>query len=239
MQQLRAQGLNVSEATCPLVHHAHHALRRLVDESYHPVIIGKKDHVEVRGLTEDLAECDIVLNEQDIQVLAGRPRFGVVAQTTQPIDKVHYLVGLIRQRFPASAVRFEDTVCQPTKLRQWAAVQLAQHSDVVVVVGGANSNNTRELVATCSRGCRRVYHIQSSGELRPEWFEGAEVVGVTAGTSTPDVTIDAVEAWLRQLDAARARSFRSVSSGEQQPADEAVLHNQKTPASRRSPALVG
>jgi 4-hydroxy-3-methylbut-2-en-1-yl diphosphate reductase len=199
LQDLRSRGLRISEATCPLVHHAHHALQRLVQEQYHPVIIGKRDHVEVRGMTEDLAEFDVVLTESDVATLAGHPRMGVVAQTTQPIGKVHQLVDLIRQRFPHSEVRFEDTVCQPTKQRQSSAIEIAKLADVVVVVGGAHSNNTQELVSTCGRFCRRVHHVQTTADLRPEWFQDAEVVGLTAGTSTPDSTIEQVEQWLRAL----------------------------------------
>jgi 4-hydroxy-3-methylbut-2-enyl diphosphate reductase len=196
MGQLRAQGLNVLEATCPLVHHAHRVVQRLVHENYHPVIIGKRDHVEVRGMTEDLLEFDVVLTEEDIAGLTERPRFGVAAQTTQPITKVLHLIELLRRRFPHSEVRFEDTVCQPTKQRQAAAFELGEQCDVVVVVGGANSNNTRELVETCRRACERVYHVQSAADLDPAWIAAAEVVGITAGTSTPDGTIDEVERWL-------------------------------------------
>lgn len=188
----RERGLHVLEATCPLVHVAHRAVQALVREGFHPVIIGKRDHVEVRGLTEDLTECDIVLTEADVAALRERPRFGLAAQTTQPIERVRQLVALIRARFPQSQVRFVDTVCQPTKQRQSAAEELARQCDVVVVIGGAHSNNTRELVATCARLCPRVHHVQGPDDLRPDWFAGAETVGLTAGTSTPDTTIDAV-----------------------------------------------
>ena len=83
-------------------------------------------------------------------------------------------MGLIRRRFPQSEVRFVDTVCQPTKQRQHAAVELAQQSDVVVVIGGAHSNNTHELVKTCSHYCARVHHVQTAEDLHAEWFAGAE-----------------------------------------------------------------
>src|SRR4029453_317237 len=111
------------------------------------------------------------------------------AQTTQPIEKVRALVDALRRRFPKSEVRFVDTVCQPTKQRQNAAVELAQRCDVVVVVGGAGSNNTRELVATCRAHCAQVHHVQTAADLCEEWFFTATVVGITAGTSTPDVLI--------------------------------------------------
>ena len=192
----RGLGLAVVEATCPLVHVAHRAVKKLVSAGYHPVLIGKRGHVEVRGMTEDLADFDVVLTEADVFELKERARFGVAAQTTQPIERVRELVRLIRWRFPQSEVRFIDTVCQPTKQRQNAAIELAQQSDVVIVIGGANSNNTRELVNTCTRHCGKVYHVQTAAELQAEWFAGAETVGVTAGTSTPDELVNGAEEWL-------------------------------------------
>ncbi len=197
--QLREQGFNVLDSTCPLVHFAHRALRELVHDGFHPVVIGRREHVEVRGLTGDFEGCDVVLTEDDISRLQPRSRFGVVSQTTQPIEHVRQLVALLRRQFPDSEVRFRDTVCQPTKQRQSAAVELAKQCDVVIVIGGARSNNTRELVATCSRHCRRVYHVQHAADLRIGWLEGATTFGLTAGTSTPDSVIDAVECALTNL----------------------------------------
>jgi 4-hydroxy-3-methylbut-2-en-1-yl diphosphate reductase len=155
--------------------------------------------VEVRGMTGDLDEFDVVLTPEEIAALRPRARFGVVSQTTQPIERVRELVALLRRTFPDSEVRFRDTVCQPTKQRQTAAVELAQKSDVVIVIGGANSNNTRELVATCAAHCERVHHVQSARDLQVHWFFGARTVGITAGTSTPDSTIEEVERRLREL----------------------------------------
>ncbi len=197
--EARERGLHVMEATCPLVRVAHTAVARLVREGFHPVIIGQKDHVEVRGLTGDLRAFDVVLSEVEIMQLQPRARFGVAAQTTQPIAKVERLVTWMRRCFSDSEIRFFDTVCRPTKDRQRAAEELARRSDVVVVIGGAHSNNTRELASTCSVFCAHVHHVQTAADLRPEWFAHAQTVGLTAGTSTPDQTIAEVEAWLREL----------------------------------------
>jgi 4-hydroxy-3-methylbut-2-en-1-yl diphosphate reductase len=199
LQRVRALGFNVLEATCPLVHHAHRAVARLIEEGFHPIIIGKRDHVEVRGITEDLEDFDVVLTEEEVANLTERPRIGIAAQTTQPIDRVRGLVALIRGRFPRAEVRFIDTVCQPTKQRQSAAIELAQQSEVVVVIGGEHSNNTRELVTTCGRFCSRVHHVRSAADLKPDWFVEVRTVGITAGTSTPDSLIDEVEKWLKEL----------------------------------------
>ena len=169
------------------------ALKELVAGGFHPVIIGKRDHVEVRGLTGDLRDFDVVLNPDDVWQLAPRDRYGVVAQTTQPIDRVRWLVALMHQAFPRAEIKFTDTVCQPTKQRQSAAVELARQCDVVVVIGGRHSNNTNELAETCANHCRRVVRIETAADLRPQWFAETDTIGLTAGTSTPDDVIDAVE----------------------------------------------
>jgi 4-hydroxy-3-methylbut-2-enyl diphosphate reductase len=205
MGETRGRGLNVLEATCPLVHAAHRSLAKLVREGYHPVIIGKRDHVEVLGMTGDLDEFDVVLDEEDVAKLLERPRFGVISQTTQPIEKVRHLVRLIWEHFPQTEVRLIDTVCQPTKQRQNAAIELAQKCDVVIVIGGMHSNNTHELVKTCSSFCARVHHVQTAADLRDEWFCADDAIGITAGTSSPDSVIVAVE---------KAISTLAVNNGE-------------------------
>jgi len=197
LARTRALGLTVVEATCPLVHVAHRAVLALAQHGYHVVIVGQRDHVEVRGLTGDLDRFDVVLDDDDVLALDEHPRLGVAAQTTQSVEKVRHLVDLIRRRFPRSDVRFLDTVCKPTKERQSAAGEMARQADVVIVVGGRSSNNTRELVTTCARYCARVHHVQTDADVRPEWLDAANVVGLTAGTSTPDEVVDGVEARIR------------------------------------------
>jgi 4-hydroxy-3-methylbut-2-enyl diphosphate reductase len=197
LARTRAMGLTVIEATCPLVSAAHRAVMALARDGYHVVIVGKRDHVEVRGLTGDLDRFDVVLEDHDVLALDEHPRIGVAAQTTQCVEKVRHVVELIRRRFPRSEVRVIDTVCKPTKQRQAAAIALAQQADVVIVVGGMASNNTRELVRTCARYCRRVHHVETDADVRAEWFEGAAVAGLTAGTSTPDDVIGRVEARMK------------------------------------------
>jgi 4-hydroxy-3-methylbut-2-en-1-yl diphosphate reductase len=214
INETRSRGLHVLEATCPLVHAAHRSLAKLMDEGFHPVIIGKKDHVEVLGMTEDLHEFDVVLSEEDVANLRPQQRFGIVSQTTQPIEKVRRLVQLMRERFPFAEVKFVDTVCQPTKQRQFAAIELAQKCDVVVVIGGTESNNTRELATTCSLFCRRVHHVQTAEGLREEWFRDSDTVGITAGTSTPDELIAKVEKFLSEMKTSNASSISFLTRTE-------------------------
>ena len=195
----RERGFQVVDGTCPLVRHAHEQLKRLVAAGYFPVVIGKVGHVEVRGLTEDFPEARVVEVPSDILKLPRRKRYGVISQTTQPIDRVRTLVAEIERLHPASEVRFVDTVCKPTKDRQSALRKLIDVAEVVVVVGGHGSNNTRQLVETCRAAGRRAFHVERPDELRSEWFDGINVIGLTAGTSTLRETVVAVFRRLEEI----------------------------------------
>ena len=199
----REHGFQVVDGTCPLVRHAHEQLKRLVAAGYFPVVIGKVGHVEVRGLTEDFPEARVVEVSSDILKLPQRNRYGVISQTTQPIDRVRALLAEIERLCPTSEVRFVDTVCKPTKDRQSALRKLIDVAEVIVIVGGRESNNTRQLVETCRAAGGSAFHIERPDELRSEWFEKVEIVGLTAGTSTLRETVDAVFRRLEEI--ARAR----------------------------------
>jgi 4-hydroxy-3-methylbut-2-en-1-yl diphosphate reductase len=195
----RDAGYEVADATCPLVQHAHQALKRLVERGFHPVIVGKRGHVEVRGLAEDFADASVVEQTGDVESVPERARYGIVSQTTQPIDQVIQLVEALRQRWPESEVLFVDTVCRPTKDRQNALHELIGMADTIVVVGGYNSNNTRQLVQTCRLAGRRTFHIERPEELNRHDFVGVETIGLTAGTSTLPETVAAVHQQLLQF----------------------------------------
>jgi 4-hydroxy-3-methylbut-2-enyl diphosphate reductase len=197
----RAAGYRVSDGTCPLVYHLHTKLRELVAAGFAPVIIGQAGHVEVRGLTGDFPEASVIENAADILNLPEAQRFGVVAQTTQPIERVRKLVWYIRRARPRTEVRFVDTVCKPTKDRQLALRRLIAEAEVIVVVGGHASNNTRQLVEACRAAGRRALHVERVEELFPEDFATATVVGLTAGTSTLIETVDAVHTRLLEFAA--------------------------------------
>ena len=199
LARTRGLGLTVVEATCPLVRVAHRAVAALARDGYHVVIVGQRDHVEVRGLTGDLDRFDVVLDDEDVLALEEHPRIGVAAQTTQAIEKVRHLVALIRQRFPQSDVRFIDTVCKPTKQRQSAAVEMARQADVVIVVGGRREQQHAR-AGQDLRALLRPRASRADGRRRPpRMVRRREVVGLTAGTSTPDDVIDRVEARVRQV----------------------------------------
>ena len=199
----REHGFHVVDGTCPLVRHAHGQLKRLVAAGYFPVVIGKVGHVEVRGLTEDFPEARVVDLPSDILKLPRRDRYGVISQTTQPIDRVCALVAEIERLHPTSEVRYVDTVCKPTKDRQSALRKLIGAADAVVVVGGRGSNNTRQLVEACRAAGRRAFHIERPNELQPEWFDKTDIVGLTAGTSTMRDTLEAVFNRLQEISSGK------------------------------------
>jgi 4-hydroxy-3-methylbut-2-enyl diphosphate reductase len=197
----REAGFRVTDTTCPLVHKAHAALAALVAEGCLPVVIGQPGHVEVRGLTGDFPGTVVVESEADFSLLPAAARYGVVSQTTQPIVRVRQIVAAMRQRFPGAEIRFRDTVCQPTKDRQTAMEELCARCDIIVVVGGRHSNNTRQLAGTArSRGVV-AYQIETAEELKPAWFQRCRDAGVTAGTSTLDETVRDVIQRLKEIAA--------------------------------------
>lgn len=201
----RARWQGAADATCPLVRSAHDKLRGLVAGGFHPVVIGLPGHVEVRGLTGDFPAATVIASDVDIAALPTDRPLGIIAQTTQPIARVESLVAAIRAARPDQDVKFVDTVCAPTKNRQRALQLLIATCDLIVVVGGRNSNNTRELVTSVETAGRRAVHVEGPEELRAEAFRGASEVGVTAGTSTLRETVEAV--------CARLKSFGQCAAG--------------------------
>src|SRR5947207_2981445 len=198
-EALSKRGLAVADGTCPLVRYAHEQLKRLVQAGYFPVVIGLDNHVEVRGLVGDFADAFVINESADIRNLPARPRYGIISQTTQPINRVRTLVAEIAHAHPSAEIRFADTVCKPTKDRQLALKKLIAVADVIVVVGGRQSNDTRQLVETCRAAGKRALHIERPEELQPEWFRGVRVVGLTGGTSTLPETVEAVRQRLEEF----------------------------------------
>jgi 4-hydroxy-3-methylbut-2-enyl diphosphate reductase len=191
-RRLRAAGRKLIDTTCPLVLRAHHAAQTLRDAGYHVIVVGKRGHVEVRGIVEDLDSFDVVEGPEEVRPYP-HPRIGVLCQTTTTEATARAVFEAVQARNPGVEVRFVDTVCRPTKERQWALERLLGQVEAMVVVGGANSNNTRALAARCRARGLPSWHVQGPDELEASWFDGIEVVGLTAGTSTLDATIDGVE----------------------------------------------
>jgi 4-hydroxy-3-methylbut-2-enyl diphosphate reductase len=191
-RRAESAGYNVIDASCPLVLRVHKAVAELVSEGYHPVVIGQAEHVEVKGIVGDLKEYTVIRDSSEIHKLKGKVKIGIVSQTTQQIDFVMSLVAEIRRTHPAAEVAFRDTVCKPTKDRQVAVRELASQVDLMIVIGGYNSSNTKKLKLVCDELGVKAYHIERASELTPEMFQGHEHVGITAGTSTPHEVIEEV-----------------------------------------------
>jgi 4-hydroxy-3-methylbut-2-enyl diphosphate reductase len=210
-EALRRAGHRITDTTCPLVRKAHDALRALVESGYLPVVIGQASHVEVRGLIGDFPNSVVILSEDDLEGVPCHSKLGVISQTTQPLTRVLALVDALKQRQPNAEVRFVDTVCHPTKQRQSALEELCAECDTIVVIGGRNSNNTRQLVETAKRLGSIAHQVERAEELEAAWFRRAEHVGVTAGTSTLDETVRAVMDRL-QVIATEARPFFALQA---------------------------
>lgn len=199
--RLAGRGKRILDTTCPLVAKAHQAAQMLQAEGRRVVVLGRRDHVEVRGIVEDLRGAIVVADIADIGCWF-ESRLGVVAQTTTQVAVAEALLAVIRERNPAADVRFVDTVCSPTRSRIAALEALLPDVDGVVVVGGRHSNNTRQLVVRAESAGVPTLHVEGACDLVPPWLAGKRIVGLTAGTSTLDATIDEVEAALRRWPAA-------------------------------------
>jgi 4-hydroxy-3-methylbut-2-enyl diphosphate reductase len=193
----------VIDTTCPLVGRAHDAAQQLQAEGRHVLVVGKPHHVEVRGIVEDLESCDVIQTRDDVRFYPYG-RLGLVSQTTTPPDEVAAVYERVHQLNPQADLRMIDTVCRPTKLRQTAVLDLAGRVDVVVVVGGRHSNNTRWLVQVCRQHGTPAVHVESADGLDPAWFADVRTVGLTAGTSTLDQTVDEVQTALERIGAQQA-----------------------------------
>jgi 4-hydroxy-3-methylbut-2-enyl diphosphate reductase len=197
-QRLAAANKALIDTTCPLVRRAHDAAQALQAEGRHVLLVGKAGHVEVRGIVEDLDSCDVIEKPDDVGIYGSR-RLGIVCQTTMPPDVVADVCARVRRRNPLADVRVIDTVCRPTRIRQQAVLDLVRRVDAVVVVGGRNSNNTRWLVQVCREHGTPALHVESADELDATWFADVHTVGLTAGTSTLDETIDEVHRTLERI----------------------------------------
>lgn len=191
-------GKTVHDTTCPLVDRVHRVARMLVEKGYFIVVIGRADHVEVRGIVEDLDAFAIVERADDVRDYA-QSRLGVICQTTTAPAEARTLREVIAARNPAAEIRFVDTICHPTKGRQRAVEDLLPQVEALVVVGGRTSNNTRRLGDQAQARGLPWFHVQTADDIDPRWRDRFRVIGLTAGTSTPDHVIDAVRARLVAL----------------------------------------
>ena len=194
------RGFTVVDATCPHVARAQAAAAELAEQGCRVIVVGEEGHPEVEGLTawarQAGGKVDVVASPADIPEGLYDP-VGVVAQTTQRRENLEAVVAALTEAGLNPIVK--NTICSATRQRQEAAADLAAHVDAMVVIGGRNSSNTTRLAEVCSLTCPRTFHIESADELDPAAFEGCARIGVTAGASTPENQIAAVEAFLKTL----------------------------------------
>lgn len=200
--RLEAAGKHLIDTTCPLVRRVHREAARLRDEGYFLVVLGQHGHVEVRGITEDLANFAVVARPEDVTTWPAE-KLAVICQTTTPPSAVPPLLRAIEQAHPGLEVRFVDTICKPTKDRQLALQRLLGQVQALVVVGGKNSNNTKALADMARERKMPVLHVQTVTDLDPEWFKPFhnQAVGLTAGTSTPEEVLRPVYEFMLELAA--------------------------------------
>jgi 4-hydroxy-3-methylbut-2-enyl diphosphate reductase len=201
-RNLQAAGKRLIDATCPLVRRVHQAAQALQADGYHVLVIGQPDHVEVLGIIEDLSSYSVLSEVGDVCTFPHR-RLGIVCQTTTPSRLAEEIHLAVRMRNLRAEVRFENTICRATRQRQWAVERLLPQVDAMVVVGGRDSNNTRQLADTSRRRGVPTYHIQSAADIDPEWFWGCNTVGLAAGTSTAETAIQDTHEALSRLSAYR------------------------------------
>lgn len=198
VQQALDRGVTVLDATCPFVARAQREAQRLCDESWQVLILGEPEHPEARSIREHTgARATIVQGPDDLNDMQLREKVAVVCQTTQRLDHLSSLVSALLPRVRRLTVA--NTICDATTQRQDASVATARQVDVMIVVGGYHSANTARLAQVCAEVNPRTHHIERAEELQPQWLEGARMVGITAGASTPDSAIEAVHERVQQL----------------------------------------
>jgi len=209
-ERLMAEGKEIIDTTCPLVRHIQEAARQLQAHGYFVIVIGRKGHVEVEGIVGGLDRYEVVHDARDVRPY-GASRIGVVMQSTVPSRTVDRALPAIKSMNPDSEVRVVDTICKATRERQEAVRDLLERVEALVVVGGRNSNNTRELTKLAEEQSLPCLHVESAEELDARWFAPYRVVGLATGTSTPKSGIRAVHAALLAMGASAARSAPGVT----------------------------
>jgi 4-hydroxy-3-methylbut-2-enyl diphosphate reductase len=201
-EKIKARHIDIVDTTCPFVHRLQTAARRLAKAGFLVVIYGDADHTEVRGVLGWAEGKGVAtLDESVITKMEPLPRrIGVLSQTTQvPADFVEFVKKLIDGAFTRdSELRIIDTICHDIRKRQAQALELAGRVDLMLVIGGRGSANTNRLAELCS-AVTETHLVETARDIKPEWFEGKQKIGVTSGASTAEATSEEVLARLKTL----------------------------------------
>ncbi|MHB1215022.1 MAG: 4-hydroxy-3-methylbut-2-enyl diphosphate reductase [Thiobacillus sp.] len=201
-EEAEARGLNVFDATCPLVTKVHVEVSKMRDKGLEIVMIGHKGHPEVEGtLGQSNSGMHLVETPEDVAGLkvSDPDKLAYVTQTTLSVDDAARVVGALRARFPTIAGPKKDDICYATQNRQDAVKALAPQCDVVIVVGSPTSSNSNRLREVAENLGVPAYMVDNAGEIDPQWVSGKKQVGVTAGASAPEILVRAVIERLDQL----------------------------------------
>lgn len=196
-QKAQAKGLEVIDATCPMVTKIHVQAERLKDEGYKIIVVGDPNHPEVRGTLSHVPGAWCIETVGDVASLPRGSRIGVVVQSTYSRERFTDIVKALSEKY--YEVRAVNTICTDTNNRQNEALRLSKEVEVMVVVGGRTSANTKHLVELAEKNGARSYHIEGPDELRAEWFEGVHVAGLMSGASTPGWLVDRVTQRMEEL----------------------------------------
>ncbi len=189
IEKLKKEGFDVVDSTCPLVRKVHDITKGAETGGYKVIILGDKEHTEVKGIAGNLKDPVILSDISDTDSLDMEGKYCLVSQTTQNVEKFNKLIDELK--ILVKDLKVYDTICIPTKQRQQSSVDLAKKSDLMLVLGGKISANTKKLAQRCSE-FTETHHIETEEELKKEWFKGKEHIGITAGASTPDYIINKV-----------------------------------------------
>lgn len=198
LQQAKEAGMEIVDATCPFVARAQRYAREMAAQDIPVYILGDHGHPEVQGILGwTMGKGIVIKNAKEISQV-DNARVGLVAQTTQPLANYQEVVETLQNQGIELDAR--NTICNATGERQRAALELAREVDVMVVVGGKESANTKKLAMICQATGTPTYHVECATEIQENWFQGAKVIGLTAGASTPDVIIEEVIRRMKDLD---------------------------------------
>lgn len=190
-------GLDIVDTTCPLVSSIYRVGKQLEEKGYQILIIGDKNHVEVKGIASRMKSPIIIISEEELANTHLPDKIGVICQSTFSQEKFEKIAHIIQQR--AKDVMIRNTTCSPTRKRQAAAEKLAKQVDLMVVVGGYHSSNTLKLVELTSKYVTS-YHIETADQLNPKWFRDKKEIGITSGASTSDWIVEEICEKIRRFD---------------------------------------
>ncbi len=186
LEELITNNIEIINATCPYVSKTQEYAKELSEQGYMVVIMGDKNHPEVIALSSYIeGECLIVASAEDVPEKKYQ-KVGIISQTTRKIDDLQKLVSIFIPK--CHEMRVMNTICNATSIRQESTLELAKESDLMIVVGGRNSSNTK-MLARISEDFVETFHIETACEIDKKWFKGRNNIGLTAGASTPDWVI--------------------------------------------------